>query len=87
MFKYIIGALIMAAGFGMIMKTEWMLSNFGRIGYFDEKLGAEGGSRLGYKLLGIAAIFIGLMLVTNTIGGFLNWVLSPLIRAHSGQGI
>lgn len=70
----------MAAGFGMIYKTEWMLSNFGRIAFFEQKFGTEGGSRLGWKFIGMIAFFIGLMIFTNMIGGLLEWILSPLLQ-------
>ena len=70
----------MAVGILMVIKTEWLLENFGRIDFFEEKLGTSGGSRLGYKLIAIAAIFIGLMMATGLINGFLGWVLSPLIK-------
>jgi len=43
-------------------------------------LGVEGGSRLGYKLIGVLTIFIGLLIMTNMIGGFMMWVFSPLLK-------
>jgi len=70
----------MIVGVLIVAKTEWMLSNFGRIDWFEQKLGTSGGSRLGYKLVGIAAIFIGLLMATGSIEGFMGWVLSPLIK-------
>ena len=71
---------MMAVGFLIVAKSEWMLNNFGRIAFFDQKLGMEGGTRLGYKLIGIFIIFIGLLMVTNLIGGFLTWVFSPMLK-------
>lgn len=70
----------MAISLTMVIKTEWYLSNFGRIGFFDQHLGVEGGSRLGYKLLGIAGFFIGFMVFSGMIEGFLTWLLSPLLK-------
>jgi hypothetical protein len=67
-------------GTAAVVKSEWLLNNFGRIGFFDQHLGAEGGSRLGYKLIGVAVIFIGILVMTNLIGGFLGWIFSPLLR-------
>ncbi|MDO8667489.1 MAG: hypothetical protein Q7K35_00105 [bacterium] len=80
----IIGLIILAVGALIVIKSEAMLNNFGRIEFFERHLGTEGGSRLGYKLLGIAAIFIGFLIMTNMIGGFMGWVLSPLIRVNKG---
>ncbi len=72
-------------GTAVVVKSEWLLNNFGRIGFFDQHLGAEGGSRLGYKLIGVAVIFIGILVMTNLIGGFLGWIFSPLLRYSRPQ--
>lgn len=78
--RFILGTIIMAIGITIVIKAEWMLNNFGRIAFFEDKLGAEGGSRLGYKLVGMIFFFIGLLIMTNMIGGFLTWMLSPLTK-------
>ncbi|MDD3285257.1 MAG: hypothetical protein PHG95_01305 [Patescibacteria group bacterium] len=75
----IIGLIILAVGAVLIIKTEWFLQNFGRISWFEDKLGSEGGSRLGYKLLGVIAIFIGIVLMSGNGSNFFTWLLSPLI--------
>jgi cytochrome b len=64
----------------MIINTEWLLNNFGRIAWFEEKLGTEGGSRLGYKLIGIIALFLGIILMTGSGNAFMQWLLSPLLQ-------
>lgn len=76
----IAGLILLALGFVIVLKSEWLLSNFGRIAFFEAKLGTEGGSRLGYKLIGIVIIFIGILVLTNMISDFALWVLSPLLR-------
>ena len=76
----ILGALVIAVGLVLVIKSEWFLSNFGRIGFFDQHFGTSGGSRLGYKLVGMFTIFIGILIFINLIGGFLMWVLSPLLK-------
>lgn len=83
--KIFLGIIIAAAGTFTVIKTEWFLENFGRIDWFDQKLGTEGGSRLGYKLVGILAIFIGLLLVFGMEGGFLAWLTSPLTGRMGAQ--
>jgi fatty acid desaturase len=80
--NFILGLILTVAGVLIVMKTEWLMQNFGRVAWFEKNLGAEGGSRLGYKLMGILAIFIGLLLVTGLIGGFMNWLVSPLTRVR-----
>jgi len=76
---FIIGILIIAAGVSLVIKTEWFMSNFGRIAWFEDKLGSEGGSRLGYKLVGLIAIFIGIVLLSGNGTNFFTWMLSPLM--------
>ena len=72
-FIIIIGALI-------VVKSEVLLGTFGRIGFFERYLGMEGGSRLGYKLIGVLTIFLGTLIMTGMIGGFLFWILAPILK-------
>jgi len=81
----VIGAIILAVGALIVIKSEAVLNMFGRIEFFERYLGTEGGSRLGYKLVGLLTIFIGFLIMTNLIGGFLEWVLSPLLRYSRPQ--
>jgi len=81
----VIGAIILAVGALIVIKSEAVLNMFGRIEFFERYLGTEGGSRLGYKLVGLLIIFIGFLIMTNLIGGFLEWVLSPLLRYSRPQ--
>lgn len=75
----ILGLLIIAVGALLAVKTDWFLQNFGRISWFEDKFGSEGGSRLGYKLIGFIAIFIGIVLMSGNGTGFFTWLLGPLI--------
>ena len=81
----LVGFIILAVGALIVIKSEAMLNAFGRIEFFERKLGTEGGSRLGYKLIGMIAIFIGMLVMTNMIGGFLEWILSPILRYNQPQ--
>lgn len=76
----IIGILLTIAGAMVVMKTEWLLNNFGRIAWFEAKLGSEGGSRLGYKLIGLLLIFIGIIAMTGSSNAFMHWLLGPLLK-------
>ena len=76
----LLGLAIIALGVAIAIKSEAFLSFFGRISFFEKHLGTEGGSRLGYKLVGLIFIFIGMLIMTNMIGGFLEWLLSPLLK-------
>lgn len=78
----IIGSIIIFIGYLLVAKSEWMLNNFGRIAFFEDKLGTEGGSRLGYKIIGLICIFLGFLIFTGMISGFMTWLLSPLLRLN-----
>ncbi len=81
--QIVLGIIITGLSILMIMKTEWLINNFGRIAWFEDKLGSEGGTRLGYKLIGMLALFIGIVVMTGSGQDLMNWLLSPLIK--SGQ--
>ena len=80
---FILGAIIMVIGALIVIKSESILNTFGSIGFFERHLGTEGGSRLGYKLIGILTFFIGVLIMTNMIGGFMTWMLSPLLKYNT----
>jgi hypothetical protein len=77
--KIIIGILVVALGILLVAKTEWFLQNFGRIDWAEQKLGLDGGSRLAYKLIGLIAIFFGLLLITGLFNGFLGGTVGKLL--------
>jgi len=79
------GALLIIAGVLIVIKSESVFNAFGRIAFFEQHLGVEGGSRLGYKLIGILTIFIGMLIMTNMISGFLTWLLSPILKYNQPQ--
>lgn len=76
--RIFVGSIFVVIGALMVIKSEWLLENFGSISWAEEHLGAEGGSRLMYKLIGIAIILIGFMLITNLLGGIILSIFSPL---------
>jgi hypothetical protein len=75
------GILISAVGVIIVIKTEWLVQNFGRIEWFDKYLGTEGGTRLGYKFIGLIILFFGVLTLTGNFGAFFAWLMGPLIRA------
>lgn len=78
-----LGLLVIGAGIFPVIQTEWFMNNFGRIAWFEDKLGTEGGSRLGYKLVGILFLFIGIIILTGSGTDFAGWILSPLTQYSS----
>lgn len=80
MSKILFGIFLLVLGALLTAKTEWIVNNFGRMDWFEAKLGSSGGSRLGYKLMGIVLIIIGLILATGSGDALIRWIASPLIR-------
>ena len=69
--KYIVGLIALVVGVFLIVKTEWFIENFGTNAWAEEHLGTSGGTRLMYKLVGLAIIFIAMMGVTGLLGNFI----------------
>lgn len=69
--RYFVGIVATLIGVGMILKTEWLIENFGTSAWAEEKMGTSGGSRMLYKLIGLGLIFVGFMLITNMFQSFL----------------
>jgi hypothetical protein len=80
--NFIQGLLIAAVGFLLVWKSNWLLNNFGRIGWAEQHLGSEGGSRLMYKLLGFIIIVAGFFYATNLGGIFIKWIANSLFGAN-----
>lgn len=76
--KYIIGILAIAVGTLLVIKTEWFVENFGASDWAEAHLGSEGGSRLLYKLIGIAFIVLALMGVTGLLGNMILAIFGPM---------
>lgn len=76
--KYIIGFLAIVLGSLMIIKTEWIIQNFGTSSWAEEHMGTSGGSRLFYKLIGLAIIILSVMGMTGMLGGIILAVFGKL---------
>ncbi|MDD3711407.1 MAG: hypothetical protein PHP37_02310 [Patescibacteria group bacterium] len=79
----IIGGLILITiGTLIVIKSENLFQALGRIAWFEKNFGSEGGSRLGYKLIGLVVIFFGLLMASGTFDGFIKTALSPLTKTR-----
>ncbi|HLD81822.1 MAG TPA: hypothetical protein VJA22_01275 [Patescibacteria group bacterium] len=85
--RIILGIVMTVVGVTMALKANWLYVQFGSIGFAEKYLGSSGGTRLFYKFLGIFLAFIGMLVMTNLHGSFIEWVFSPLIRATSGGAV
>lgn len=80
--KYFLGLLGIGLGVLLVIKTEWFIQTFGTSVWAEQHMGTNGGTRLLYKLIGIAAIFISLMAMTGLLGPFLLSSLGGLFGAR-----
>ncbi|PWB38345.1 MAG: hypothetical protein C3F02_04170 [Parcubacteria group bacterium] len=78
--RIIVGTIFTLIGFVFVWKTEWFLYNFGRIGFAEQHLGGEGGSRLAYKLIGTIIIIGALLYMTNQTEPILRWFFKTVFR-------
>lgn len=76
--QIILGIIAVLIGAGMVLKTEWIIQNFGTNAWAEDKLGYNGGSRLLYKCIGIIFIFLGFLMITGLFQGFLMGTLGKI---------
>lgn len=76
--RIIVGIIGIVIGSIMVVRSEWLLSFFGRINWAEIHLGSEGGTRIFYKLLGLLTIIVSLMIMTGMIEGLLLAIFGPL---------
>jgi len=74
------GFIISAIGILITMKAEWLYQTMGPVPFAESRLGAEGGSRLWYKLIGIVVTIIGFLMITNLLGNIVLAIFGPLFR-------
>jgi hypothetical protein len=72
--RYLAGLLLISGGLFLIIKTELLMSWFGRIAWAEEKLGTEGGTRIFYKLIGMGSIVLAFMIMSGKIVSILDFV-------------
>ena len=83
--RIILGFILVGIGAAVIIKTEWIVDNFGTNAWAESKLGTSGGSRLFYKLIGLAGILVGFLLITNMWEGFLINTVGKLLIPNSSK--
>ena len=76
--KYFVGILAIVVGALMVIKTEWLIENLGTNAWAEEHLGADGGSRLMYKLIGLAIIVVAMLGITGMLGSIIMSIAGRL---------
>ncbi|MFH0829419.1 MAG: hypothetical protein V1907_04590 [Candidatus Kerfeldbacteria bacterium] len=70
--KFVYGFLTIGIGVLLVLKTEWLVENFGRFEWAEEHLGAEGGTRIFWKLFGVTIIFFAFLAMMGAFNAPLN---------------
>ena len=82
--RILIGLLV--AGFGtlIVLKTEWVVQNFGYMAWAERNLGIFGGTRSVVKFMAVLAILFGFLYMTNQLNGFMDsifgWILPEALK-------
>ena len=82
--RIIIGLIIVVIGAIITIKSEAVYTAFGSIPSAEKFLGTEGGSRLAYKLIGILAVIIGFLIMTNMMGAILTAIFGRMFSGLAG---
>lgn len=80
----IISLLGVLLGFVITWKSEWLLENFGRIEWAEDKLSSYGGTRIFWKLIGLAIILFSMLHMFGLWQGAATAILSPIFGGFSG---
>ena len=81
--RYIVGIIGALVGGLMVLKAEVIYRNFGPVGWAEAHLGTEGGSRLFYKLLGLAIILFSLLYMSGLLENIVLSIFGPLFGIHN----
>jgi len=81
--NFVYGLLGVALGAGIVMKSEWIVQNFGSAAWAEEHLGSSGGSRLLYKLIGLAIIFFSLLSMAGLMDNILLGIFGSLFTGFA----
>lgn len=76
--NFIYGLLGVAVGALIIVKSEWIMQNFGGSSWAEEHMGTSGGSRLLYKLIGLAIILFSLLSMAGLMDDILLGIFGRL---------
>jgi hypothetical protein len=79
----LLGIIFCLVGVAVTFGANWILREFGRTGFAEQYLPFEGGSRFFYKLIGIAIIFVGFLIIGNIHITILNWLGKTLFGGLS----
>lgn len=73
--KYVLGIVMIAAGFFMVWKTDWFIRMFGSNSWAEAKLGG-GGTWTFYKLGGLLFILLAFLIMSGSIFSLLDFIFA-----------
>lgn len=76
--RILFGLIGLVVGALIVIKAEWFYQNFGTVPWAEAHLGSEGGSRLFYKLIGLAAILLSFLYISGLLENILLSIFGPL---------
>lgn len=79
----IYGILGIAVGALIVMKSEWLVQNFGANDWAETHMGTSGGTRLLYKLIGLAIILFSLLSVAGLMDDILVGIFGRLFTGFA----
>lgn len=65
--RYLVGIIGAAVGGLIVIYSEKIYNALGPVEWAEQKLGAEGGSRLFYKLVGLGIVFIAFFYMSGIL--------------------
>lgn len=77
--RYFVGFLMLVVGIATVLKTEWIIQNIGTNDWAEMKMSTFGGSRMLYKLMGIAGVLLGFMFIFDMQGGLIAGTVGKMI--------
>jgi hypothetical protein len=78
--RYTFSFIAIIVGMFMVIKSEWILKNFGYNEWAENKFSAWGGSRTFYKFFGIALIILALMIITGWAQDIFLAIFAPTMK-------
>ncbi|MBN1585362.1 hypothetical protein JW899_03280 [Candidatus Uhrbacteria bacterium] len=78
-FRIIGGTVIATVGSLLVIKTERIIEQVGTNSWAESKFGSYGGTRFMWKMIGLFAVFIGFVVMTNMTEGFLMATVGKLL--------
>ena len=77
--RIFVGLIFIVIGAIITIKSERMLSAFGRVGFAEKYLGSSGGSRLFYQLFGVILVLVGFLIATDLLSKILISIFGGLL--------